>query len=309
MERYTVTWEGELRQQQVIQALPPDPVDDQDEMIYWDRIMEADAAWRWETLEIDMGTVSRAFPGVLFRVEIEKVDEHTRHVQHHRDGQYYEAQEIRELPGFEPNRMVNTPPDPAMLDLDTPIVQVQVPTIRDVLTSFLEEAERDFVEIHTELAQPAGSRTALSVDQLLYAMPHLRRAASSMVLKIQRRRVHPAGNRREPHAGLHTPPEQQHRDPGDAGNRCHDGGRTGAAEGHPGSGCGLCGCGRNRRGPAGRRSRNSMTGTKEIAPGPCGNAEPWLRDFWGLSPLEVMKGKDREMLEQLEEDEKGALLR
>ena len=183
MERYTVTWEGELRQQQVIEALPPDPVDDQDELIYWDRIMEADAAWRWETLEIDMGTVSRAFPGVLFRVEIEKVDEHTRHVQHHRDGQYYEAQEIRELPWFEPDRMVNTPPDPAMLDLDTPIVQVQVPTIRDVLTSFLEEAERDFVEIHTELAQPAGSRTALSVDQLLYALPHLRRAASSMVLR------------------------------------------------------------------------------------------------------------------------------
>ena len=181
MERYKVTWEGELRPQQVIEALPPDPVDEQDELIHWDRIMETDAAWHWENLETDMGTVSRSFPGVLFRVEIEDVDEHTRHVQYHRDGHYYEAQEIRELPGFEPDRMVNTPPDPAMLDLDTPIVQV--PTIRDVLTAFLEEAERDFVQIHTELEQPAGSKTALSVDQLLYALPHLRRAANSMALK------------------------------------------------------------------------------------------------------------------------------
>ena len=32
-----------------------------------------------------------------------------------------------------------------------------------------------------------------------------------------------------------------------------------------------------------------------------------LRDFRGLSPLEVMDGKGREMLEQLEEGEKGAL--
>ena len=59
--------------------------------------------------------------------------------------------------------------------------------------------------------------------------------------------------------------------------------------------------------PGRKKEQEQHDGNEGDRPGPCGNAEPWLRDFWGLSPLEVMKGKDREMLEQLEEDEKGAL--
>ena len=156
MERYEVNWEGELSIRQVIGALPDIPVDEQDELIHWDQIITGGVRWRWESMTTDMGSVSLAFPGVIFRVEITNVEDDARRVQYHRDGLFYEAAERREMPAFDPGRLAfEAPRDHGVLSLDTPIAQR--PTLRDALQFLVEEAERDLVELHRSWSSPRAA--------------------------------------------------------------------------------------------------------------------------------------------------------
>ena len=97
-EQYHIRWpdDGKIKIEDIIREFG-DPPEDLD----WQQVLVQEEPCRWETLEEDMKRVSAKQPGVLFSVEITKYDSKEQLIQYHRDGQHYEAREVRTLPEFE----------------------------------------------------------------------------------------------------------------------------------------------------------------------------------------------------------------
>ena len=67
----------------------------------WEEIFDRCELCDWESINNDMKRASSKFPGTLFKLEIMDYDTRQRWIQYHRDGLYYQANEVSYLPDFD----------------------------------------------------------------------------------------------------------------------------------------------------------------------------------------------------------------